>query len=42
VDRNLGSDRLQRDPITKRQVLGLVQLAHSASGDEADDAEPVA
>jgi hypothetical protein len=25
VDRDLGSDRLQRDPLTKRQVLGLVQ-----------------
>ena len=42
VHRDLGSDRLQRDALTERQVLGLVQLAHAAARDEADDAEPVA
>ena len=36
---DLGADRLERDALAERQVLGLVELAHAAAGDEAHDAE---
>ena len=41
VLRDLGLDRLERDVLVQLEVLGLVQLAHAAAGDEADDAEAV-
>ena len=36
-----GSDRLQRDVLVQLQILGLVELAHAAAGDEAHDTEAV-
>jgi hypothetical protein len=39
---NLGSDRLQRDALAEREILGLVELSHAPARDDAHDAEPVA
>ena len=36
-----GPDRLQRDVLVQLEILGLVDLAHAAAGDEADDAEAI-
>ena len=36
-----GPDRLERDVLVQLAVLGLVELAHAAAGDEADDAEAI-
>jgi hypothetical protein len=33
-------DGLERNAIAENEVVGLVDLAHSSLGDEADDAEP--
>ena len=38
---DLRPDRLERDVLVELEILGLVQLAHAAAGDEADDAEAV-
>ena len=39
--RDLRANRLQRHVLVQLAVLGLVELAHAAAGDEADDAEAV-
>ena len=38
---DLGPDRLQRHVLVQLEIFGLVDLAHAAAGDEADDAEAI-